>query len=51
VADVAVFGIANDDFGEEVKAVVQPADMADAGPALEQELLAYCIDGWFKSET
>jgi acyl-CoA synthetase (AMP-forming)/AMP-acid ligase II len=42
VADVAVFGVPNPDFGEEVKAVVQPLDMRDAGPALEQELLAYC---------
>jgi long-chain acyl-CoA synthetase len=42
VADVAVFGVPNEDFGEEVKAVVQPADMADAGPALEQELIAWC---------
>jgi long-chain acyl-CoA synthetase len=29
-------------FGEAVKAVVQPADMRAAGPALEQELIAYC---------
>ncbi|MBN1615635.1 MAG: AMP-binding protein [Deltaproteobacteria bacterium] len=42
VADVAVFGIPNEDFGEEVKAVVQPTNMADAGPALEQELLSFC---------
>ena len=42
VTDVAVFGIPNEDFGEEVKAVVQPARMADAGPELEQELIAYC---------
>ncbi|MET3513901.1 fatty-acyl-CoA synthase [Pseudacidovorax sp. 1753] len=42
VADVAVFGVPNPDFGEEVKAVVQPVDMAEAGPALESELLAYC---------
>jgi acyl-CoA synthetase (AMP-forming)/AMP-acid ligase II len=42
VADVAVVGIPNEDFGEEVKAVVQPADPAAAGPELEQELLAYC---------
>ncbi|NLV56980.1 MAG: AMP-binding protein [Acidimicrobiales bacterium] len=42
VADVAVFGVPNDDFGEEVKAVVQPVDMADAGPDLERELIAYC---------
>jgi len=42
VADVAVFGVPNEDFGEEVKAVVQPLDMAEAGPALEQELIAWC---------
>jgi len=42
VYDVAVLGIPNDDFGEEVKAVVQPADMAEAGPALAAELIAYC---------
>ena len=32
VVDVAVFGVPNDDFGEEVKAVVQPVDMADGRP-------------------
>ena len=42
VFDVAVFGVPNDDLGEEVKAVVQPVDMADAGPELERELLTYC---------
>jgi long-chain acyl-CoA synthetase len=42
VADVAVFGIPNDDLGEEVKAVVQPVDMAAAGPELAAELLAFC---------
>ena len=42
VADVAVFGVPNEEFGEEVKAVVQPADMAWAGEALEAELLDYC---------
>jgi long-chain acyl-CoA synthetase len=44
VADVAVFGVPNEDFGEEVKAVVQPLDMADAGPELERELITYCRD-------
>jgi long-chain acyl-CoA synthetase len=42
VADVAVFGVPNDDFGEEVKAVVQPMDMAEATPEFEAELLAFC---------
>jgi long-chain acyl-CoA synthetase len=42
VLDVAVFGIPNEEFGEEVKAVVQPVDMAEAGPDLERELIAYC---------
>ena len=42
VQDVAVFGVPNADFGEEVKAVVQPVDPADAGEALERELIAYC---------
>jgi len=42
VQDVAVFGVPNPDFGEEVKAVVQPTDMEQAGEALERELIAYC---------
>ncbi len=41
VMDIAVFGVPNEEFGEEVKAVVQPADMSDAGPELEAELIAY----------
>lgn len=42
VADVAVFGIPNEAFGEEVKAVVQPAPGTEPGSALEAELIAYC---------
>lgn len=45
VTDVAVFGVPNDDFGEEVKAVVQPVTMptdASSARSLEQELIAYC---------
>lgn len=42
VLDVAVFGVPNEEMGEEVKAVVQPVDMADAGPALAEELLEFC---------
>ncbi|MEM1230491.1 MAG: acyl-CoA synthetase [Pseudomonadota bacterium] len=42
VIDVAVFGVPNPDFGEEVKAVVQPRDMDTADPILAEELLDYC---------
>ena len=42
VADVAVFGVPNEEMGEEVKAVVQPHDMDKAGKALEAELILFC---------
>lgn len=42
LVDAAVFGVPNDEFGEEVKAVVQPAAGVDGGPALEAELIEYC---------
>ncbi len=42
VMDVAVFGVPNEEFGEEVKAVVQPRSMADATPELALELMEYC---------
>ncbi len=39
VLDVAVIGVPNEDLGEEVKAVVQPADLAGAGPDLADRAL------------
>jgi long-chain acyl-CoA synthetase len=42
LVDAAVFGVPNEEYGEEVKAVVQPAAGVTAGPELEAELIAYC---------
>lgn len=42
VADVAVFGVPNEEMGEEVKAVVQPHDMACACKELEADLIQFC---------
>ncbi len=42
IGDVAVFGIPHEDWGEEVKAVVEPAAGVKAGPELEAEILAWC---------
>ncbi len=42
IADAAVFGVPNEDLGEEVKAVVQPMPTVTPGAALEEELIAFC---------
>jgi long-chain acyl-CoA synthetase len=43
VADVAVFGIPNEEWGEEVKAVIEPAPGVQPGPELAQEILTFCL--------
>ena len=42
VLDVAVFGVPNSDFGEEVKAVVQLKNHENASAMMEVELMDYC---------
>ncbi len=44
VMDAAVFGVPNEDLGEEVKGVVQLVDPDAASPEMERELLTFCRD-------
>lgn len=44
VMDVAVIGVPNEEFGEEVRAVVQALDTKLHGPVLESELLTFCMN-------
>jgi long-chain acyl-CoA synthetase len=41
IADIAVFGVPHEDWGEEIKAVVQPAPGVGPGDALTAEILDY----------
>jgi long-chain acyl-CoA synthetase len=51
VADVAVFGVPNADWGEEVKAVVEPVDGVTGSPELEAEILAWSATRLAKYKT
>jgi long-chain acyl-CoA synthetase len=42
VADAAVVGAPHEEMGEQVAAVIQPMDWAEAGDALKDELMAFC---------
>ncbi|MNY47843.1 Long-chain-fatty-acid--CoA ligase [compost metagenome] len=44
VADAAVFGVPNEEYGEEVKAVIQPAHPDFAAPAIADALKARCLE-------
>jgi len=51
VGDAAAFGIPHEDWGEEVKAVIEPAAGVTPGPALAAEILAFCADKLAKYKT
>ena len=42
VADAAVFGVPNEDLGEEVKAVIETMPGVEQGSATAEELIAFC---------
>ena len=48
VGDAAVFGIPHEDWGEEIKAVVEPAPDVEPGDELTGELLAFCRENLAK---
>jgi long-chain acyl-CoA synthetase len=51
IGDAAVFGIPHDDWGEEVKAVIEPAEGIEGNDELAQEILAFCADKLAKFKT
>ncbi|AGC46105.1 AMP-dependent synthetase and ligase [Myxococcus stipitatus DSM 14675] len=42
VADAAIFGVPDEDWGERIKAVIEPMPGVQPGPELVAELLAFC---------
>ena len=42
IIDVSVVGVPDPEFGEALKAVVQPANPEDTGPEMEAEIIDYC---------
>jgi long-chain acyl-CoA synthetase len=51
VGDAAVFGIPHDDWGEEVKAVIEPAEGVAGDDALAEEIMAFCAGKLAKFKT
>ena len=51
VGDVAVFGIPHDDWGEEIKAVVEPAEGISPADELAAEILEFCSTRLAKFKT
>ncbi len=51
VGDVAVFGIPHDDWGEEIKAVIEPAEGVEPTPELAAEIIEYCSTRLAKFKT
>src|SRR5947199_269448 len=51
VGDAAVFGIPHDDWGEEVKAVIEPAAGVEPSPVLADEILGWCAGRLAKFKT
>ncbi len=51
VADCAVFGIPNDDWGEEIKAAVEPREGIEGNDALAEELTEFCLEHLAKMKT
>ena len=51
VGDAAVFGVPHDDWGEEVKAVVEPAEGVEPSPELAAEILEFCSTRLAKFKT